>query len=78
MNDASAATKTAVRAYWERETCGRRYANDPDRARYFDEVTAARYRLEPYIPGFANFPGAAGKRMLEIGVGWLTRATCAR
>jgi ubiquinone/menaquinone biosynthesis C-methylase UbiE len=62
-------TKDAVRAYWERESCGTRYATDPDRARYFDEVSAARYRLEPYIPGFANFPSAAGKRMLEIGVG---------
>jgi ubiquinone/menaquinone biosynthesis C-methylase UbiE len=61
--------KAAVRSYWEQETCGTRYADESDRARYFAEISAARYRLEPYIPPFADFPSAAGKEVLEIGVG---------
>ena len=28
-----------------------------------------RYRLEPYIAGFADFESAEGKEVLEIGVG---------
>jgi ubiquinone/menaquinone biosynthesis C-methylase UbiE len=64
--------KAEVQAHWERETCGTRYADeneDGNRERYFDEISAARYRLEPYIPSFAEFPAARGKRVLEIGVG---------
>lgn len=61
--------KAQVRAHWEQETCGTRYAETADRRRYFAEISEARYRLEPYIPGFADFPRARGRRVLEIGVG---------
>jgi ubiquinone/menaquinone biosynthesis C-methylase UbiE len=37
--------------------------------RYFDDVERRRYELEPFIPRFADFDGARGKRLLEIGVG---------
>jgi ubiquinone/menaquinone biosynthesis C-methylase UbiE len=67
--DGNAALKSSIRAYWERESCGTRYADEAERVRYFAEISAARYRLEPYIPPFADFPSAAGKRVLEIGVG---------
>jgi len=61
--------KTAVRDHWERETCGTRYSEAPDRKIYFDELSAARYALEPYIHRFAEFEFARGLDILEIGVG---------
>jgi len=61
--------KSSVKAHWERETCGTRYSSDDDRVAYFTQITEARYRLEPYIPPFADFASAAGKQILEIGVG---------
>jgi ubiquinone/menaquinone biosynthesis C-methylase UbiE len=61
--------KSHVKDHWERETCGTRYASNPDREAYFNEISAARYRLEPFIPIFADFPSARGSRVLEVGVG---------
>lgn len=61
--------KQQVRAYWDSEPCGTRYGRDTDRLTWFREIEASRYRLEPYIPGFARFKEGAGKRVLEIGVG---------
>jgi len=65
----SATLKGRVKDHWERETCGTRYGTNTDRTRFFDEISEARYRLEPYIPTFADFPSARGKTILEIGVG---------
>lgn len=53
-------TKQDVRAFWETEACGERYGDEQDRR---------RYELEPEIIAFADFGSAAGKRVLEIGVG---------
>ena len=36
---------------------------------YFAQVEQSRYELEPFIPAYADFAGAAGKRVLEVGVG---------
>jgi ubiquinone/menaquinone biosynthesis C-methylase UbiE len=52
--------KEEVKAFWEAEACGERYGADQDRL---------RYELEPAILTFADFESAAGKRVLEIGVG---------
>ena len=61
--------KAEVKRHWENETCGTRYGDESDRKRYFEEISSARYTLEPYIKSFANFPSAEGKTVLEIGVG---------
>lgn len=61
--------KQAVRAYWEEEPCGTRYGVSGERARYFEEIRAARDAMEPYIAGFAGFAGASGLKVLEVGVG---------
>ncbi len=64
------ATKTAVKNYWEAKVCGATYGReDPDGAVDLDRMADARYRLEPYVPPFADFPSGRGKRLLEIGVG---------
>lgn len=67
MNDAS--RKAEVKQHWERETCGTRYGESQDRRKYFAEISASRYTLEPYIPPFAEFGSASGRSILEIGVG---------
>jgi ubiquinone/menaquinone biosynthesis C-methylase UbiE len=68
MQDA-ASLKSRVKDHWEAETCGTRYGQEADRRLYFEGISEARYSLEPYIPSFADFAGAAGKSVLEIGVG---------
>ena len=52
--------KEDVKHFWEQEACGERYGDEQDRL---------RYELEPEILTFADFESAAGKRVLEIGVG---------
>lgn len=61
--------KARVKGHWEAETCGIRYGDGEDRVSFFDEISRARYELEPYIPPFASFSDADGKSVLEIGVG---------
>ena len=62
--------KEAVRAHWEADPCGSRLADaEPGSREFFDQVEAERYRLEPFIPSFAEFDRWRGKHVLEIGVG---------
>jgi ubiquinone/menaquinone biosynthesis C-methylase UbiE len=61
--------KFKVKEHWEAETCGTRYGTATERRLFFDEISAARYGLEPYIEPFADFRSAGGKTVLEIGVG---------
>jgi len=67
--DDNAALKSKVKDHWEAETCGTRYGSNADRLRYFEEISTARYRLEPFIPAFADFRSSTDKHVLEIGVG---------
>lgn len=65
MNDA----KIAVHDFWNAAACGERLYLDPLAADRYEQHARIRYELEPYIPGFADFEGSRGKRVLEIGVG---------
>lgn len=58
--------KTQVQKFWNSEPCGTRYLGSRED---FDEHARVRYLLEPFIPEFAGFEHAAGRRVLEIGVG---------
>jgi len=59
-----------VRSYWDRRPCNIRHSPRPvGSVEYFNEVEARKYFVEPHIPGFAQFPRWAGKRVLEIGCG---------
>jgi len=63
-------TKQSVRDYWEAQTCGTGAAvSEPLSAAYFSEIEERRYRLEPFIQGFADFPRWQNRRVLEVGVG---------
>jgi SAM-dependent methyltransferase len=59
-----------VKAYWDSRPCNIRHSRLPAGTReYFDEVEARKYRVEPHIPGFAQFERWSGKRVLEVGCG---------
>jgi len=61
--------KAQVRDHWDREPCGTRGLDEPDPRRRQRQAEAERYAVDEHIPGFAGFAGAAGLRVLEIGVG---------
>jgi 2-polyprenyl-3-methyl-5-hydroxy-6-metoxy-1,4-benzoquinol methylase len=59
-----------VQAFWDDRPCNVRHSPEPvGTRRYFDEVEARKYFVEPHIPLFADFPRWAGKHVLEIGCG---------
>ena len=58
--------KEEVRDFWNSDPCGTRYLEGQED---FEAHARARYSLEPYIPEFAGFASARGRRVLEIGVG---------
>lgn len=61
--------KTDVEEFWNRASCGETLylagTNDAD----YENHSAQRYALEPYILDFARFAEAEGKKVLEIGIG---------
>lgn len=62
--------KERVRDFWEEEPCGAEHAKTQEGTpEFFAEVERTRDELDPYIHLFADFEGARGKRLLEIGVG---------
>ena len=70
MTDFASVPVDEVRAYWNARPCNIRHSPSPVGTKaYFDEVEARKYFVEPHIPGFAEFPRWAGKRVLEIGCG---------
>jgi ubiquinone/menaquinone biosynthesis C-methylase UbiE len=61
--------KHQVYEFWNETACGESlYLQTTDRAGYAAQ-SAERFRLEPFIVGFADFESARGKTILEIGVG---------
>jgi ubiquinone/menaquinone biosynthesis C-methylase UbiE len=64
------ATIDDVREYWNRRPCNLRHStSEVGTRRYFDEVEARKYFVEPHIPEFAEFSRWKGKKVLEIGCG---------
>jgi ubiquinone/menaquinone biosynthesis C-methylase UbiE len=62
--------KQRVRDFWEEEPCGVEHTGTAEGTpEFFAEVERVRDELDPYIHRFADFEGARGKRLLEIGVG---------
>jgi 2-polyprenyl-3-methyl-5-hydroxy-6-metoxy-1,4-benzoquinol methylase len=59
-----------VRDYWNSRPCNIRHSSRPVGTReYFDEVEERKYRVEPHILTFADFPRWNQKKVLEIGCG---------
>jgi SAM-dependent methyltransferase len=62
--------KLSVRRFWERDPCGSEHtAATEGTAEFYAEVERTRAELDPQIPRFADFDGARGEEVLEIGVG---------
>jgi SAM-dependent methyltransferase len=62
-------TKQAVREFWDAQACGEVYAEGTDLRERLEAQASVRYGLEPFIFRFARFAEAAGRSVLEIGVG---------
>jgi SAM-dependent methyltransferase len=61
--------KQRVHDFWNGDSCGEALLGGRrDRAAYQRQLEE-RYRLEPFIPAFAEFERFRGARVLEIGVG---------
>lgn len=64
------ALKDQVKAFWNRESCDADQAQAEKFTReYFEQIEQWRYRDQPFIHSFAQFPRYHGKRVLEVGFG---------
>jgi SAM-dependent methyltransferase len=62
--------KRQVQQFWDQTPCGSKHAEAPEGSRaFFEQVERRRYELEPFIPTYADFDGARGETVLEVGVG---------
>ena len=62
--------KSRVQEFWEAEPCGAAHGEALEGSpEFFANVERTRDELEPFIPAYADFAGARGRRVLEIGVG---------
>ena len=63
-------TKGTVRDYWDAHPCGEGLTEaERGSRRYFDDVEAAKDRLEPYVHDFVEFGRWRDKDVLEVGCG---------
>jgi len=59
-----------VKKYWNNRPCNIRHSTaEIGSEKYFNEVEAKKYFVEPHIPIFAEFDRWRGKNVLEIGCG---------
>jgi SAM-dependent methyltransferase len=70
MSNANQNLKERVRAFWQANPCGVKFAEaEPGTRRFYELVEAHRYATEWHIPSAADFAGARGSKVLEIGCG---------
>ena len=68
--DRNSELKSRVRAFWQVRPCGTQFsAAEIGTRQFFDRIEQHRYTKEWHIPQAANFAGAKGLRVLEIGCG---------
>lgn len=70
MPDPNDNLKERVRAFWQANPCGVKFADGaPGTRRFYELVEEHRYTSEWHIPIAANFVSAGGLKVLEIGCG---------
>ena len=70
MSAANQNLKDRVRAFWQANPCGVKFADAaPGTRRFYELVEAHRYVKEWHIPAAADFAAARGLQVLEIGCG---------
>jgi len=62
--------KARVREFWQQHPCGTKFSDAEMGSReFFDRIEKHRYEKEWHIPDAADFAGARGLKVLEIGCG---------
>jgi ubiquinone/menaquinone biosynthesis C-methylase UbiE len=70
MSDQNESLKERVRAFWQANPCGIKFAGAaPGTRRFYELVEAHRYTSEWHIPLAAEFTASRGLKVLEIGCG---------
>jgi ubiquinone/menaquinone biosynthesis C-methylase UbiE len=70
MSAADQNLKERVRSFWQANPCGTKFADaEPGTREFYARVEEHRYRTEWHIPAAADFVGARGLRVLEVGCG---------
>ncbi len=70
MSEANAQLKERVRAFWQANPCGTKFADaEPGSRRFYELVEEHRYQKEWHIPAAAGFSETADLDVLEIGCG---------
>src|SRR5687767_14823273 len=70
MSQQNATLKERVRAFWQENPCGIKFADaEPGTSRFYELVEAHRYTTEWHIPMAAGFADTQGLKVLEIGCG---------
>jgi SAM-dependent methyltransferase len=67
--DLASPARQRVHDFWNAASCGEALLEHARDAEAYARQQAERYRLEPYIPAFAEFGRFRGARVLEVGVG---------
>src|SRR5260221_12680597 len=68
--DSNADLKERVRGFWQAHPCGAKFSDaEMGTPEFFELVEAHRYAKEWHIPDAADFSGARGLSVLEIGCG---------
>ncbi len=70
MSESQNNLKDRVRAFWQANPCGTKFADaEPGTRLFYERVEEHRYQKEWHIPAAARFNDARGLRVLEIGCG---------
>jgi SAM-dependent methyltransferase len=70
MSQQNETLKDRVRAFWQANPCGVKFADAaPGTLRFYELVETHRYTTEWHIPAAADFAGSRGLKVLEIGCG---------
>lgn len=70
QNSPNEELKERVRAFWQAHPCGTKFSDAEIGTReFFERIEAHRYEKEWHIRAAADFAGAKGLRVLEIGCG---------
>ena len=70
MSESNATLKERVRAFWQENPCGTKFADAPPGSRRFYQlVEEHRYHKEWHIPAAAGFAETKGLSVLEVGCG---------
>jgi len=70
MSETNESLKERVRAFWQAHPCGTKFSDAPVGSRlFYERVEEHRYQTEWHIPAAADFAGARGLKVLEIGCG---------